>query len=138
MLDICGWDIVRGSDAYDAYFLKGATPSAILRAFARKNATFLWSAEVNLFPSFEVLAPWAKSAYPNSTSSSPYKYLNYGGWVGDAPAVCEVLTRVGNVMKKCGQYCEGALGNGQRSHHDQHAAQLVYAAQGSHHLEAPP
>lgn len=131
-------DVVLGSDAYDAFFLKGASPGAILRAFHRTNESFLWSAEVNLFPDFKVLPSWAKRAYPNISNATPYKFLNYGGWIGDASAVCDVLTAVSSVMKKCGKYCEGATDNGLRSHHDQHAAQLVYAAQHNEKLHAPP
>jgi hypothetical protein len=120
-----------GADSYDAYFAKDASSEALIAEFQKINAPFVWQAESNLFPDFDTLPPWTKKhyPYPNDNGKSPYKFLNFGGWVGNASSAFKIFDEIQSIMRNCSIYCEAASGIGRWAHHDQHAAQLLFASQ---------
>src|ERR1700733_5958913 len=67
-------DVVLFTDASDTFIVDGEQP--ILAKFAEIHCQFLHSAEKACWPDSSLAA-----GYPNNTSS-PWKYINGGGWIG--------------------------------------------------------
>lgn len=114
--------LILGADGYDTIFLPLASNQEIIRKFSRTGADFVWSAERNLFPDYTVLPSWLKDKYPNITNS-PFKYLNFGGWVGTLEACCATLSDVAAIIDDCGPFC--AHSGSSFARHDQHAAHIA-------------
>jgi|GEM_PF-1657282 len=68
-------DIVIFTDGYDTMFLSGV--EEILMKYSRFGKDLLFSAETTCWPDADLL-----SAYPETTS--PFRYLNSGGFIGKA------------------------------------------------------
>jgi hypothetical protein len=76
-------EIILFTDGNDAVLL--ASETEILNKFFRTNADLVFSTEVNCWPDNSLY-----SSYPNN-SSSPYRYLNSGGFIGKIGYIKQVL-----------------------------------------------
>lgn len=119
-------DLVMGLDAFDAFFTpKAVQKQTLRRRLSAMNASFVWSAETNMFPGFSAYAPSFERRYP-SQSPTEYKFLNYGAWLGTGAAACRVMSSCAQQMRKC-TLCKPAEAAGKTgwAWFDQHAAQYV-------------
>ena len=119
-------DLVMGLDAFDAFFTpKAVQKQTLRRRLSAMNASFVWSAETNMFPGFSAYAPSFERRYP-SQSPTQYKFLNYGAWLGTGAAACRVMSSCAQQMRKC-TLCKPAEAAGKTgwAWFDQHAAQYV-------------
>lgn len=128
---VCSLDkemTVLGSDAYDTLFSSQSTPHNILNAFNTLESEFLWSAESNMWPSFSSLPSHVAKFYHLRKHASPYRFLNYGGWIGKAQTACEVLKLCARQLLNC-SLCRCTRRRKCKSpNQDQGAAHIVYTS----------
>lgn len=120
--------IVLGSDAYDTLFSSQSTPRTILNTFKTFDSDFIWSAETHMWPSFSRLPSHVEKFYNRNKHTSPYRFLNYGGWIGRAKTACKVLELCAKQLVKC-TLCQCTRTSKCKSpKQDQGAAHVVYAS----------
>ena len=90
-------DVMLFSDAYDVLYVD--SPAGIVAQLDAMNATILFSAECGCWP--HILEDNGRVCFENyPSSSSPYRYLNSGAWVGRAFNVknmlFEIIEKAGN------------------------------------------
>lgn len=128
---VCSLDeetIVFGSDAYDTLFSSQSSPQDLLDTFSMFESDFIWSAEANMWPKYSELPVIVKRFYDGRKHADPYRYLNYGGWIGTAKTACKVLELCARQLSKC-TLCRCARRGGCKSpKQDQGAAHVVYAS----------
>ena len=97
--------IVLGADAYDTLFSASSKPQDILKTFSKFKEDFVWSAESNMWHPFSSLPPFVKKAYSiRKPTKYPYRFLNYGGWIGKSKEACRILKLGASQLENC-QLC---------------------------------
>jgi hypothetical protein len=126
---LCKEAFVLGADAFDTLFSAHSKPQNIVNSFSKFNSKFVWSAERYMWPKFTTLPPFVKKFYQKSKPNrSPYKYLNYGGWIGRAREACEILTLCSRQLARC-TFCGCPnLKHCKKPQQDQGAAHVVFAS----------
>jgi len=127
---MCEKTIVLGADAFDTLFSAYSKPPDIVSSFSKFNSNFVWSAERHMWPKFNTLPPFVKSFYHKTEFGHlPYKYLNYGGWIGRAKEACEILGHCSRQLTRC-NFCNcPSLKRCKTPQQDQGAAHVVFTAQ---------
>ena len=92
-------DIICFIDAYDVLSL--CSESEILNKFKEYNCDLLIGSELNCFPESY------KNLYPNINSSTNYKYINSGGYIGYKHAIWNLMTfksdsEIYRICQNCG------------------------------------
>lgn len=128
---VCSLDkgtVVFGSDAYDTLFSSESSPQDLLDTFSTFDSDFVWSAEANMWPKYSELPDFVKRFYDDRKDTGPFRYLNYGGWIGTAKTACKVLTLCARQLSKC-TLCRCARRRNCKSPvQDQGAAHVVYTS----------
>ena len=127
---LCEETIVLGADAFDTLFSAYSKPADIALSFSKFKANFVWSAERHMWPKFSTLPPFVKKFYSNTEfRQSPYKYLNYGGWIGRAKDACVILRQCSRQLTRCNLCNCSNLKRCKTPQQDQGAAHVVFTAQ---------
>ena len=84
-------DIILFIDGYDSYFLDST--KTIVEKFINLNCDILMSSEINCFPDESL-----KSKY-NSKETSPFKYVNSGGFIGYTQPLKQAISKLLDMQK---------------------------------------
>jgi len=131
---ICTLDkntVLLGADAFDTLFSSHSKPKDILNSFKKFQSDFIWSAESNMWPSFNTL-PSSVAKFYRAENKKPlkhkYRFLNYGGWIGTAGAACRTLKLCAEQLERCSLCgCKGSK-HCKLPKQDQGAAHIVFSA----------